>query len=181
MENTGGVRVSKKQEQFVTLFTTSSNDLLKFCIAHGLTRHDADDIVSEVFTRLWIVWDDRYQFTHEINKGWIYRTAINVMHERFRQLKRNRTDELEAIKTIQGEDMINSREEDIVFEEHIKDILHGLSDDEKRIFDLFILQRYSYKEISSMLNVPSGTLRSQISRLRTRLKPLYEKLINHKI
>jgi RNA polymerase sigma factor (sigma-70 family) len=55
-------------------------------------------------------------------------------------------------------------------------MIHELSDQYRIVFSLYVLDGYSHKEISEMLNISTGTTKSNLFRARLVLKEKIEKL-----
>jgi RNA polymerase sigma factor (sigma-70 family) len=55
-------------------------------------------------------------------------------------------------------------------------IFHELPDQYRIVFSLYVLDGYSHKEISEMLNISTGTTKSNLFRARLILKEKIEKI-----
>ena len=54
-------------------------------------------------------------------------------------------------------------------------LVQELPDKYRLVFNLYVLDSYSHKEISKMLNISEGTSKSNLSRARKKLKEKLEK------
>ena len=52
--------------------------------------------------------------------------------------------------------------------------IHGLAPEVREVFILFYYQNYGIEDIAAMLEVPAGTVASQLSRGRKKLKAMLE-------
>lgn len=57
-------------------------------------------------------------------------------------------------------------------EEDLLNLLNLIPEGCKTVFNLFVIEGYSHKEIASMLSVSEGTSKSQLNAAKTKLKQL---------
>lgn len=63
-------------------------------------------------------------------------------------------------------------------EEYIGGLLNQLTDDQKEVFRLYVIEGYSHKEIRNLMSIAEGTSRSHLTRSKTKLRALFNQ---HKI
>lgn len=149
--------------------------------ALGMTRNpgDADDLVQDTFLRAFQFFD---QFRAGTNaRAWLFRILtnlyINTYRRRVREPERLSFDEMEdfflynrlAADAGDASSSSNSPEEEIVQKvevEAIRDAIERLPDEYRDTVILADLNEFSYQEISEMLDIPIGTVRSRLSRGR---------------
>jgi len=78
---------------------------------------------------------------------------------------------------IPDEDIIGAREEGLQHEYYIFEIRKILKPAEDRVFDLYAVKGMTYREMAAVLNKSESTIRSQVSRMRKKLRPTVEKLL----
>jgi RNA polymerase sigma factor (sigma-70 family) len=61
-------------------------------------------------------------------------------------------------------------------EEELLNLLNHIPEGCKTIFNLFVIEGYSHKEIAFMLNISEGTSKSQLNAAKTKLKELVNNL-----
>lgn len=139
--------------------------------------HDAYDMVQESFIKV-------YKNLHKFNfnssfNTWLYRIIKNTCIDQLRKNSRNKTLSYDATYinndnelAFQIEDKKNNM--DVIFErkdseELIKASLEKLSVDHRTVIVLSDIKGYDYQEISELLQVSLGTVKSRISRGRSRL------------
>ncbi len=109
-------------------------------------------------------------------EGWLYRTTINQFRDRLRKRKRLREDRLpedlgpRTPRAHGVEDAVQQRE----LHEVVQDALVQLPPEYREAVVLRDLEGHSYDEISEILSVPPGTVRSRIHRGREQLRQLLE-------
>ncbi len=114
--------------------------------------------------------------------SWLYQIAVNHCRNRYKKLSRqgyfsNRSiDDPDSYIQL-GTD--NNPENDLQKQDTIKLVRAGiasLGEAEKEILLLRDLQELSYDEISTILNIPLGTVKSKLNRARSSLKDRLKKI-----
>ncbi|MDA2934355.1 sigma-70 family RNA polymerase sigma factor [Acidobacteria bacterium AH-259-D05] len=145
-------------------------------------KSEAMDVTQEVFLTL---YRKIHQFRGESSlKTWLYRVALNQAANRNRWWKRrrqNRTVSLQLNETDNGErgpDLISDRaqpDRQMLSAEVRKAIRVGLDQlpfQQRAVITLRDIHALSYEEISRVLGVHVGTVKSRIARGRERLRKL---------
>lgn len=151
--------------------------------AYKLTRcHDeADDLLSTAMVR---AMRGFHNYRHQCAfSSWVYRILINCHIEALRRRGRHRTESIDAPCSdggLGGNDSSLHAEliaapidvaalvEDILLREQIRDALGNLPSDMKEPLILFA-GGTGYEEIAVVLGIPVGTVKSRISRARTKM------------
>ena len=140
----------------------------------------AEDLVQDTLLKLY-THKDSYQ---EIAKfsTWLYTIAANLARTELRKKKRRKTFSVTELSREDREFIIVSSDvdpsEDLSsqnFERNIQLALAELPDDFKTIIILRDIQELSYDEISKIVDVPLGTVKSRINRGRVKLQQLLKK------
>ena len=140
----------------------------------------AEDLVQDTLLKLY-THKDSYQ---EIAKfsTWLYTIAANLARTELRKKKRRKTFSVTELSREDREFIIVSSDvdpsEDLSsqdFERNIQLALAELPDDFKTIIILRDIQELSYDEISKIVKVPLGTVKSRINRGRVKLQQLLKK------
>lgn len=113
---------------------------------------------------------------------WIYRITKNVCMDFLRKRKENVIsidEENEDGNKLEIEDLSKSPEKIAERNEKkylLKKAMEQLDDNSRMMITLYELEDMSYEEISAILKIPVGTVKSRLSRAREKLKKiLYEK------
>ena len=140
----------------------------------------AEDLVQDTFIKLY-THKNSYQ---EIAKfsTWIYTIAANLAKTELRKNKRRKTFSVSELSNDDKEFIISSEEVDHAqhylsenFEKKIQRALAELSEDFKTIIILRDIQELSYDDISKIVGLPLGTVKSRINRGRLKLQQLLKK------
>lgn len=170
-------------QAFDILVRRYKDQLLNFIYRFVGNRSDAEDIVQETFLR---VYKNKHYYK-EIAKfsTWVYTIAGNLAKTELRRRKRH--------KIFSVSNFINEeRDYDIPDKEHspekkvdssiqetiIQKAIEKLPIKFKEVIILRDIQGFAYEEISQILNIPLGTVKSRVNRGRLKLqedlKFLYE-------
>jgi RNA polymerase sigma-70 factor (ECF subfamily) len=108
--------------------------------------------------------------------AWLYQIGLNHCRNRYKRLKRrgyftNKSldDESISLQLAGGETPEHELEQQRTIT-LVRDTIATLNDGEKEILMLRDLQGMPYEEISEILGIPLGTVKSKLSRARTSLK-----------
>ncbi len=165
-EIVNGCRTGDKKAQF-RLYEMYSPLLLGICLRYTNSRDDAHDVLQESFIRI-------FNKITQVNdssqlQGWMRKvtvsTAINFYH---RHKKHQQSSSLDAVMFKVVDDNA-----DAIGSLHAKDLLAliaKLPEGYRIIFNLFVIEGYSHKEIADLLKITEGTSKSQLNHARLWLK-----------
>lgn len=140
-----------------------------------------DDAMQEVFLK---IFKGIHSFKGESKLAtWIYRISVNVGKNYLKKYKNEKvqTMDLESNekKTYYYQPISkNNVSENIISElnyELILKIINKLKPDEKTLIILREVENFTYKDISHIMNMPIGTVKSRLFYTRKKLKKLLEK------
>lgn len=141
-------------------------------LAYRLTgnRQDAEDLTQDVFIRVFRSLD-----TYEPGNfpGWLHRITTNLFLDRVRRKSRLRMDgfgEGAEDRLLSAEILPESAVHDANFDPDIEAAMASLSDEFRVAVVLCDVEGLSYEEISDVLGIKLGTVRSRIHRGRTQLR-----------
>lgn len=137
--------------------------------ARGLTgREDvADDLVQDALAKA-ISKIDRFEEGTNL-KAWLFRIVRNTQIDEVRKIQRRGVhldvDDPEAVQlSVQGSQF------SAVELTEFRRAFAKLSDQDKEVLLLIGMEGHSYEEVSGMIDVPIGTIKSRLSRARDRLR-----------
>ncbi len=156
----------KAQEQLYRLF---SSKVFSICLKYSRNYEEAQDNLQDGFL---LIFKKINQFNFKGSfEGWAKRVVTNHILQQYRSavvfevIKDNTTEEISL--------EIDS-EEDISMDYLLK-IIQELPDRYRLVFNLYVLDGYSHKEIASMLEISQGTSKSNLARAKMILKEKIDK------
>ena len=157
------VRKSKKgnNSAFSILIKSYEKDLYKVAIAMTKNEDDALDCIQEAILQAYISIKDLRQ--DEYFKTWLIKILINKCNALIKKNKKILNLDVNTSKndTVEQSDRLE-----------LKDSINNLDSDLKIIVVLYYYEDMSIKDISESLNIPQGTIKSRLSRARSKLKEM---------
>lgn len=145
------------------LYNTYAKVLLRICCRYIQDRDDAEDVLQDSFIKIFLNID---KFKNEGSfEGWMKRITVNTsLHflKEKQKVKFESADNLYIIDDNENEEKID----DEVKAEYILECLHELPDGYRTIFNLFLIEGFSHKEIAEKLGIKESTSRSQYTKAR---------------
>ena len=154
----------KAQSQIYQLFT---GKLFALCLKYSRNYQEAQDNLQNGFIT---IFDkiEQYHFKGSF-EGWLKRIMINTALQTYRE-----KNVLNLVtEEIPEEVEIEIDEEDISLDFLLK-LIHQLPNRYRLVFNLYVLDGYSHKEVASMLDISEGTSKSNLSRARLILRDKIE-------
>ncbi len=165
-------------ECFGVLFDRHGEAIRAFCARRSGSADAADDLVSIVFLEAW-----RRQGEVDLVDGnalpWLYGIARRTMQHRWRTALRHRRALARlppAPATPDHADEVAARLDDERHLARLRAALRRLRPSDRDVLVLCVWQGLTYAEAAVALGVPVGTIRSRLSRARSRLEAETEAL-----
>lgn len=147
-------------------------------------EHNADDLVQETFLKAFKFLKNNKEINN--TKAWLFKILINTFINKYRKDKTEPSlvdfDNIESFHESIKEEVLTSSttEDEAEFNElldaDVKKAMEELPEGFRMAILLSIVEGFSYKEISEMIDCPIGTVMSRICRGRKMLK---EKLTSY--
>jgi RNA polymerase sigma-70 factor (ECF subfamily) len=145
------------------------------CLRYASNAEEAEDILQEGFIK---VFNKIGSFRREGSfEGWVRRIFVNTAIEQFRKKIY-----LQPISDVE-EDTIDGKYLSVLDKLSEKDIIQlvqQLSPGYRTVFNMYVVEGYSHREISEILGISEGTSKSQLSRAKNILQELVKKFIDRK-
>lgn len=154
----------RAQEQLYTLF---GSKLFSICLKYSPDYTSAEDTLQDAFI---IIFEKIGQFKNQGSfEGWLKRITINTALQKYRKQK-----VFEIINEEQIEEVEVEIDENDLSLDYLLKIIQQLPDRYRLVFNLYVLDGYSHKEIAEMFNISIGTSKSNLARARYILKEKIE-------
>ena len=162
------------ERAYVELVNRYKDRLLNFVFQFLGDLEQAEDVVQDTMLRLY----EKKHYYKEIAKfsTWIYTIARNLANTELRKRKRRKTTYLSQLsKERQFEipaiqDDVDQSLHNEFINDRIQSAINNLSEHFKIVIILRDIQELSYEEISNIVEVPLGTIKSRINRARIQLQ-----------
>lgn len=149
------------------LYKRYASKLFSLCLKYSRNYAEAEDNLQDAFLTIFNKIK-QYKNTGSF-EGWIKRIVINTALQRYRSEK-----VLNIVNENISEDIeIDIDDEDISLK-YLLQIIQELPDRYRLVFNLYVLDGYSHKDISEMLDITIGTSKSNLARARQILKKTIE-------
>jgi RNA polymerase sigma-70 factor (ECF subfamily) len=137
------------------------------------SREEAEDVLQEGFVTLFSKLDS-YSGAGSF-EGWARKIFVNTA---LMQLRRN--DVLKESEDLEGAWDISSQDPTVIQNigyQELLEIIEGLPPGFRTVFNMYVIEGYSHKEIGEALGISENTSRSQLQRARMILqRKILEKL-----
>lgn len=147
-----------------------SGKMMALCYRFARDRNEAEDILQEGFIRVFTklhLYSGSGSF-----ESWMKRVIINsALKYRDKNIKSQHFTEIENVHVFDNTPSIIEE----LSKEEIMKLIQELPDGYRAVFNLYVLEGYSHKDIGHMLNIGESTSRSQLVKARNLLK---QKLLN---
>lgn len=170
-----------EKDAFAELFKFYQNYLFKLCFSYVHNEQEALDMLQEIYIKLYrniSKYDDKYPF-----HPWIRRVAVNTC------LNEKRKNTLSCIPLDNGNDIsleeqlasVDDTEQEI--EKHemtliVKKHIDSLPEKQRMVVILRYYEDLSYEEISELMKIPLGTVKTDLYRAKNALKDRLYQTVN---
>jgi RNA polymerase sigma-70 factor (ECF subfamily) len=169
----------RSQEELFKLFY---GKMLGVCMRYARDRDTAEEMLQEGFIK---IFDKLEAFDYKGSfEGWMRRIVSNTAIDNIRKSKKNPllTDNDEDFKLGGSDPMVENEELQFVGlkAEIALEAIQNLSPAYRAVFNLYVMEEYTHKEIAEILGISEGTSKSNLSKakmnLQRTLKEKFEKI-----
>lgn len=163
--------MSRHDELYIVLQEKTAT-IFKYLIKNGANPRDAEDIIQESIYKFILNID-----AIDPNKAysWLFRVAINHYYDLCRKQKREVNITFDHFELVDDSLLPEDYVQQIEMKKEIEDILNQLTPLHKQLILLKYVLGLSYEEISEMLDLNLGTLKTYLFRARKTFKEIYRK------
>ncbi|MGN6494821.1 MAG: RNA polymerase sigma factor [Agriterribacter sp.] len=152
------------------LYQRFSPKMYAVCLRYAGKAEDAQDILQDGFVK---VFRNLHMYRGDGSfEGWIRRIFVNTAIEHYRR-------QVNVYPVTEGhENLMEAKEISAIDTLSMKDlmmIIQELSPGYKTVFNLYVIEGYTHKEISEMIGISEGTSKSQLARAKGILQNIINK------
>lgn len=149
------------------LYRILSPVMYAVCLRYASDADEASDFMQEGFIRVFTkIKSYRNEGSFE---GWVRRIMVNTS---LQLLRKNRKMFLLNEEIIESADYEISESQCELDVADLLKMVQGLPDNQRLVFNLFVIEGYNHTEIADMTGMPENTSKSHLHRARTALKDM---------
>ena len=154
----------KAQKEIYQLF---AGKLFSICLKYSKNKQEAQDNFQDGFITIFKKME-QFKFKGSF-EGWIKRVMLNTI-----LLKYRKKTVLNIVTEEIPDEVIVDIDDDEISLDFLLNLIHELPDRYRLVFNLYVLDGYSHREIAEMLHIAEGTSKSNLARARAILKQKIE-------
>lgn len=154
------------------LFELYYGKMMAVCLRYHSDRDDTKEILQQGFIKVFENLGG-YDFSGSFD-GWMRRIFVNTAIDAIRKNKKN------PIRKDKDEDFVTETFDPMVEEEALdalslkaelaQEAIEKLSPQYRAVFNLFVIEEYTHKEIADLLGISEGTSKSNLSKAKLNLQ-----------
>jgi RNA polymerase sigma-70 factor (ECF subfamily) len=157
------------------LYRRFSPRMYGVCLRYAGNVEEAEDILQEGFIK---IFKKLGSFRSEGSfEGWVRRIFVNTAIEHFRRKTYQQPITEQHENTVEGKSLSVL---DNLGEKDILKLVQDLSPGYRTVFNLYVVEGYTHKEIGDMLGISEGTSKSQLSRAKVLLQEMVKTYLDER-
>jgi RNA polymerase sigma-70 factor (ECF subfamily) len=160
------VRQDRRAQQ--QLYQQYYGKMMGICLRYAGSRDEALDLLHEGFIKV-------FQNIGKYHSGtslpaWIRTIVVNTCIDYYRRMLRRRTEDIDDVLHVAHDapDVLSN-----LTEREILDAVQELSPAYRTVFNLYVVEGYSHKEIADVLQITESTCRSNLVKARIKLQEYF--------
>lgn len=168
LEELAAACASGKRDAEKRLFDQMAPRMMALCLRYMGNREDAEDVLQEGFVTLFTKLES-YNGSGSF-EGWARKIFVNtaLMHLRKTDVL-GVSDDIEEARSLSTEEATPLQK--MGYKELMK-LISSLPPDARTVFNMFVVEGYSHKEIAAALGCSEATSRSKLQRARLQLQEM---------
>lgn len=142
--------------------------MLSLCLRYCRNMEDAQELLNIGFLKVFNGLKS-YQFKGSL-EGWVRRVVLNSILEEHRRNVNYKS--MMSFPEYEEDGQVEAESLENLFAEDIISLLNQVPTASRVVFNLFVIEGYSHKEIGKMLNISEGTSKWHVSVAKEKLKKL---------
>jgi RNA polymerase sigma-70 factor (ECF subfamily) len=162
--------VAGKRSAQSALYRKYAAVMLAICLRYAQNRDEAEDILQEAFVK---IFQNISSYRNEGSfEGWMKRIMINHALNYYR--KNRKQPFLEDIASISETEIMEKDDQPDIYTpvsfEKLTMLIQMLPPGYRMVFNMYVFEEYSHKEISLELNISENTSKTQLLKARRMLR-----------
>jgi RNA polymerase sigma-70 factor (ECF subfamily) len=149
------------------LYEENYKRMLAICMRYAADPDEAVDMLHDGFFKI-LTHLAHYEPNTSLN-AWMNRIMVNTCIDHYRYKKKRMTTDIDGMTELS--DHFHNPLDSISIEEIMRAVQH-LSETYRAVFNLYIIDGFSHREIAEILNITESTSRSNLVKARQKLKEL---------
>ncbi|MCC7301895.1 MAG: RNA polymerase sigma factor [Bacteroidia bacterium] len=146
--------------------------MISVCLRYAKDRDEAQDMLHEGFMK---VFGNIKNFGSKGSfEGWVRRIMVNCCIDHLRKNKQQylivNTVIAESAARTSPDEVSDEELADLISKEEVMKAVQNLSPAYRTIFNLYVIEEYTHREISEMLDISEGTSKSNLAKAKFNLK-----------
>lgn len=141
--------------------------MFSICLRYARNSQQAEDILHEGFLKVFKNLD-KYVTGTSLH-SWIHRIIVNSAIDQYRKNTRKRTEEIDNAYNLSVDSPTPGSK---LMEEEILSCVQSLSPTYRAVFNLYVMEGYSHRDIAEKLNISESTSRSNLVKARAKLREM---------
>lgn len=148
------------------LYNRYAGKMMGVCMRYANSRDEASDILQDGFVKVFQKLDS-FELKGSL-EGWVRRIMVNTALDQIRRNKpmMNSVDVEDSAHLVQHDDYTV----ETMTTETMLELLKTIPEGYRTVFNLYVIEGYSHKEIADELGISVNTSKSQFSRARDYIK-----------
>ena len=167
------------EKAYYTLYKLCFSILMSVCVRYFRNKEESAPVLNKAFLRITQNLS-KYDETAPFDR-WIKRIMINTIINEYKSQKNNKSlfvpTDFDSTHTKFDNYSLNEIVQQIDVD-HIKSFIHQLPVSQKEVFNLYVIDGYSHKEIANLMDIPLGTSKWLLAEARKKLKVMITDSLN---
>jgi RNA polymerase sigma-70 factor (ECF subfamily) len=163
--------IENKRDSQKKLYELFCPKMLYVCFRYCKNKQEAEDVLQEGFIKVFkSIGTFKFEGSFE---GWMRRIMVNTAIEFLRKQKQSRIfDDIEEVY-VHPESNYDATSQ--LSEKELLTMVHSMPMGYRTVFNMYVIEGYSHKEIAEALGISEGTSKSQLAKAKAHLKELLHK------
>jgi len=176
MKKIFSIPANNRRDSFEKLIHPHLDQLYRVAFRFCGTREDAEDLVQDLVIKLFPKFDELA--TIEQLRPWLTRAMYNLFVDNTRRYRRSPVMVHEDDPSVEIPDSGNTPDQEYDRArklDQLQRMFDQLSDEHRNILALHDMEGYNLPELTTIMDVPLGTLKSRLHRAREKMRDLIKK------